>query len=457
MPDLPTIEGFRVLEEIGSGTMSSVYAAVDETLGRRVAIKVLRSTIELTSPLAAHLEREARVLSDLAHPNIGLLYAFSKSDTRMYIVLELVDGFSLASLLKKKPTMLPAGVAAIGAAVARGLQHAHEQGVVHRDIKPANILVSRRGEVKLFDFGIAQRARGAPEPVLSSSATFEDVTAFGTPAYMSPEQILGDRVDARSDVFSLGIVLYQLVSGARPFDRRDGADERPAANRIRRDPPIPLHRRAPDVPVALERIVMRAIEKLPGDRYQTASEVAEELERLAGTGCGMRGDRRILRALEQTGLVLPAPEGSGGARPIRRKRDPAANAIAGLAALGVAVVAAGLLLQGTAPHDKDSAGLLPLELAPEKPGFMRVLATPWAEVWVDGQRVETTPFARPIPLRPGTHYLALVHPNAPVEKRKVDIVSSETRTFDVVMSVAELAPRDMPKDRQSSAEKDKKR
>ena len=111
----------------------------------------------------------------------------------------------------------------------------------------------------------------------------------------------------------------------------------------------------------------------------------------------------------------------------------------------------------TAPHRDDTVGLSPLELAPDNAGFIRVLATPWAEVWVDGQRVETTPFARPIPLRPGTHYLALMHPKAPVEKRTVEIVSGETKTFDVVMSVGDLAPRDGARERQTVAEKDKKR
>jgi eukaryotic-like serine/threonine-protein kinase len=457
MPDLPTIEGFRVLEEIGGGTMSSVYSAVDLTLGRRVAIKVLRSTIQPTSPFAALLEREARVLAELGHPNIGLLYAFSKTDTRMYMVLELVDGFSLATLLKKKGTVEPDGVAAIGAAVARGLQHAHEQGIVHRDIKPANILVSRRGEVKIFDFGIAQRTRSTGEPASSPSMQPDDVAAFGTPAYMSPEQILGDSVDARSDIFSVGILLYQLVSGARPFDRRDGTDERTAAHRIRRDPPIPLHRRAPGVPVALERIVMRALEKLPGDRFQTARELAEELEGLAGTGCGLRGDRRTLRAVEQSGLVPPAAEGTAPAKPIQRKRHPLRRAIIGIGVLGAAVIGSAFLLQSSAPHGESNVGAAPLELVPPSPGFMRVLATPWADVWIDGQKVDTTPFARPIPLRPGTHYLALVHPEAPVEKRTVEIVSGETRMFDVVMSVTDVSPRDATGDRQSGAEREKKR
>ena len=214
MGDLPTIEGFlRPPRRLGSGSLSSVFKAAEEPLGRVVALKVLRGTISPSSPFASQLEREARVLAELSHPNIGCLYAFARSDTHMHLVLEFVDGWSLATLLKKKQGLPPDPVAAIGAAVARGLAHAHARGIVHRDIKPANLLVSQRGEVKIFDFGIAQRV--TDEPVGLSAPRLEDVAGFGTPAYMSPEQIMGEAVDARSDIFSLGVVLYHPSSAAR--------------------------------------------------------------------------------------------------------------------------------------------------------------------------------------------------------------------------------------------------
>ena len=441
MGDLPEIEGLRVLEELGSGSLSSVYKAVEIALGRTVALKVLRSTIAPTSPFASSLEREAKVLAELSHPNIGLLHAFVKTEARMHLVLEYVDGFSLATLLKKKPTVPPDGVAAIGAMVARGLAHAHERGVVHRDIKPANVLVSRRGEVKIFDFGIAQRAASGDEPVGLAPMRLEDVAAFGTPAYMSPEQILGESVDARSDVFSLGVVLYQLVCGARPFERGDETDRRPAAHRIRRDPAIPLHRRAPDVPPALERIVMRAIEKLPADRFQTAEAMAEQLEELVEARTSERSERLVVAALEHAGLVSPVEAPSQAAvRP--SLRASVRRAIAGLAVLGALAVVGGVVLQAAAPREGRAAGARPLELVPPKPGYLRVLVAPWAEVWVDGQPVDVTPFARAIPLPPGRHYVTLVHPGAPVEKRTIDVVTGETRTIDVVMNVGELAPHD---------------
>ncbi len=459
MADLPTIEGFSILEELGSGSLSSVYAAIEEPLGRTVALKVLKGTIPPTSPFAAQLEREARVLAELCHPNVGLLHAFSKTQTRMHLVLEYVDGFSLATLLKKRPTMATDSVAAVGAAVGRGLAHAHDRGIIHRDIKPANILVSRRGEVKIFDFGIAQRAKGAREAaslVALSPLRLEDVAAFGTPAYMSPEQILGESVDVRSDVFSLGVVLYQLVCGARPFERGDEADGRPAAHRIRRDPPIPLHRRAPDVPPALERIIMRAIEKLPANRYATAEALAVELEEIASPGSGLRGDRHVMRALENAGLVSPAEAGPAAA-PRRRRRSSTRRAIAGLAVLGGAALGGGALLQTASGSHRDPGDAPPLELAPAAPGFLRVLATPWAEIWIDGQRIDVTPLARAIPLASGTHYVTLVHPRAPVDKRAITVAPGETRTIDAIMAVPELLPKDEARAPQPSAERDKRR
>jgi eukaryotic-like serine/threonine-protein kinase len=434
--ELPSVEGYRVVEELGSGSLASVYKAIEEPLGRVVALKVLRATISPGSAFAGQLEREARVLSELCHPNVGLLYGFSKTETRMALVLEFVDGHSLASVLKRGRSVPPDSVAAIGAAVARGLAHAHDRGIVHRDIKPASILLSRRGEVKIFDFGIALAPREAAD---LSPVRLEDRSAFGTAAYMSPEQILGEGIDARSDIFSLGVVLYELLCGARPFERGDEVDRRPIAHQIRRDPPIALHRRAPDVPAALERVVMHAIEKLPADRFASAEAMAERLEELAAGRSGLRADRLVVRALVVAGLT-PASEPESTELPRRPKKTSVRRSIAGIAVLGATAVAGGGALEATAHREGLAAGARPLELAPAKPGYLRVLATPWAEVWVDGQRVEVTPFARGIPLPPGTHYVTLVHPTAPVEKRTVSIVSDDTRTIDVIMSLPEPPP-----------------
>jgi serine/threonine-protein kinase len=436
--DLPTIDGFCVLEELGSGALSSVFKAIEETIGRTVALKVLKETISPSSPFALHLEHEAQMLGELCHPNIGLLYAFAKTDARLYLVLEFVEGFSLATLLNKRPTVPPDSVAAIGAAIARGLAHAHAHGIIHRDIKPANIMASTRGDVKIFDFGIARRASASDDAIADAPGRM-DGAAFGTPAYMSPEQILGESVDARSDIFSLGIVLYQLICGARPFERGDETDRRPAANRIRRDPPIPLHRRAPEVPQALERIVMRAIEKLPVDRFQSAEVMAEQLEEVATARSGLPSEKLVVGALEHAGLISPQPT-EGMRAPARSRRATVRRAITGLAVLGCTIGVSAGTIQSTAKREGEAAGTRPLELMPASPGYLRVLATPWAEVWVDGQRVEVTPFARGIPLDAGKHYVTLVHPNAPIEKRTVSIATGETCMIDVVMAMGEVAP-----------------
>ena len=436
MTDAPRFEGFRIVEELGSGALSSVFKAVQSSLDRVVAIKVLKGTIHPTSPFAAQLEREARVLGELSHPNVGLLYDFVKDGSRLYLVLEYVDGFSLAAVLAKKARIGPDAVAAIGAAVARGLAHAHERGIVHRDIKPANLLVSKRGELKIFDFGIAQRERApsADEPLAKQ---IDENTAFGTPAYMSPEQILGEHVDARTDIFSLGTVLYQLVCGTRPFDKGDENDRRAAAHRIRRDPPVPLHRRAPEVPRALERIVMRAIEKLPVDRYASAAVLAEHLEEFLESRTRAVPNAVVVRALTRVGLLEGDAAQASAAHDLRPRASVRPTAY-GFAALFGLIVLGGAVIEitGRGGSYRVSAGERPLELAPPSAGALRVLATPWAEVWVDGQRIDTTPFARSIPLSPGKHYVTLRHPSAPIEKREVAIEPGETVTIEVVMSVA---------------------
>lgn len=427
---------YRVLDELGSGSLSTVYRAVQEPLGRVVAIKALKSTISPTSPFAMQLEREARLLATLGHPNIVQLHDFVKTATQMWLVLEHIDGFSLATVLGKRARFSAEFAATIGLELSLALAHAHERGVVHRDVKPGNVLVSKRGAIKLVDFGIAQRERlpSADEP-LERAPKGETEAAFGTPAYMSPEQILGERVDARSDVFSLGVVLYQLLAGSRPFDREGEVDRRAAAQRIRRDPAPPLRDRAPEVPRPLERIVMRCLEKLPADRYQSADEVAELLEGYVRSRTSERPGAIVLRTLVAAGLV----EGEAGTNrwQIEEKRLPLAGTLLGFALIAFAFALGGGLLQWGARGARAAAqaGSKPLELVPVAAGGLRVLATPWAEVSVDGQRIDVTPLAHAIPLAAGPHFVILTHPQAPAEKRAITIEAGETTTLDVAMKV----------------------
>jgi len=422
----------RVIEPVASGPLTDVYHAVQEPLGRHVAIKALRSTIAPSSPFAAHLAREAELLAKLHHDNILELYDFVRTDSAMWLVLEYVDGVSLADVLTKSERLSMHAALAIGVEIAKALVHAHDRGIIHRDIKPANVLVSRRGEIKLVDFGIAHddRVPSSPEPLEAGST-------FGTPAYMSPEQILGEPVDARTDIFSLGVVLYQLVAGVRPFD---GPDTKTTAHRIRHSEPPSLVSTTPSIARPFERIVMRCIEKLPSDRFASARELLSLLEALLRSETTSPTDDIVSAELVRAKIIGEAPATRRGSQqslvidPGRAPLWPAVRTYFGILLLAVG---GGVVIQMQAGKaEADTSGKKgPLELVPARAGFLRVVARPWAEVVVDGQRIEVTPFARPIPLTGGTHYVTLKHPKAFEERRVIKVTPGETVMLDVTMGV----------------------
>ena len=268
---------------------------------------------------------------------------------------------------------------------------------------------------------------------------------------MSPEQILGETVDSRSDLFSLGVVLYQMVAGVRPFEAEDAKDRRASTQRIRRAPAVPLRTRAPDVPRPLERIVMRLLEKLPADRYGSAGAVASELEEFFAPR--VRGSPRgvVVRCLKEAGLskaAAPMGEVTLAVEPRLRPVYVGFGAILGL------LLASGAAIQWAdrGAREASHAGDAPLELVPKGNASLRVLATPWANVSIDGQRVETTPFARPIPLTAGTHFVTLSHPDAPLEQRVIQLGKGESMLLDVTMNVPGLASPSAAPAAKSSAE-----
>jgi serine/threonine-protein kinase len=294
------------------------------------------------------------------------------------------------------------------------------------------VLVSRSGDVKLTDFAVAADERLPTAPEILSGAT-------GPPSlsYASPEQILGEPPDPRSDLFSLGVLLYELLAGTPPFG---GSDDRSATSRIRNEPPPPLGRYVPELSPALERVVLRCLQKLPSDRFQSASELGDALA-LAERELGATAPRdSLLAKMRAAGLETRGP------LPNKVERDPQARSTASvgrasLVLLGLSFVslAGGVAIQLTAGRsdrmagDRDTRGRL--ELLPTNAGQLRVVAQPWAHVIVDGQKLETTPFARPIPLAPGIHYVRLEHPLAPTERRTLTVTGGETIVLDVVMKV----------------------
>ena len=439
----------RVVEHVASGPLTDVYHAIQEPLGRHVAIKALRSTIAPSSPFAAHLAREAELLAKLQHDNILELYDFVRTDSAMWLVLAYVDGVSLSELLAKAERVPSAAALAIGWEIARALAHAHERGIIHRDIKPSNVLVSRRGEIKLVDFGIAHddRVPSSPEP-LEGGAT------FGTPAYMSPEQILGAPLDARTDIFSLGVVLYQLVSGVRPFD---GPDTKTTAQRIRHSEPPSLMTPAPGASRVLERVVMRCIEKVPGDRFSSARELAGALEALLRQETGAPTEEIISAELVRAKLIEPIVVSRRSSQ-ITMALDPGRASlwpsVRGFFALLLLALAGGIFIrrQVHAAENDTSGKRGTLELVPIAPGFLRVVAHPWAEVIIDGQRIDVTPFARSLPLPAGTHYVTLKHPKAVDERRVIRVATGETILLDVTMGVKGVTTLDAGADRRAQLE-----
>jgi serine/threonine protein kinase len=277
---METAGHYRILERIGAGGMGLVYRAEDTRLGRQVALKFLSSSMDGDERAAARLAREARTASSLNHPNICTIYEIGEHDGRQFIAMELLEGQSLQHAISAGPMDAPR-VVDVGIQIADALDAAHAHGIIHRDIKPANIFLTRRGHAKVLDFGIARVMREVSETATTvadfSILTTQPGTVSGTIAYMSPEQALSQSVDARSDIFSLGLVLCEMATGRQVFDGKTPAAVYDAI--LNRQPPS-CRELNPALPQGFDEIVARALEKDAALRYQTASDLRADLQRL---------------------------------------------------------------------------------------------------------------------------------------------------------------------------------
>lgn len=306
----------RVIESIGVGGMGAVWHAVDELLDRHVALKVIRPELMSRPGLAERFRSEAIVLARLQHPCIAALYGLEKRGDEFVMVMEFVDGETLDSRLATQGRLPWPEATRITRAVLDALDHAHESGVIHRDIKPANVMITRAGRVKVMDFGIA-RLVGAQRQTRTGAAV-------GTPSYMSPEQLLGQEVDGRADVYAVGTLLYELTTGHLPFEVE--GDYLRMIAQLQQVPSAPSTHQ-PDLPPGLDRIVARALQKEPDDRYATSGDfrdALEDLEREHGVlrpyGTPAAGSVTIPGATPLRGTpAVGAPE----AEPVRRV-NPAA-------------------------------------------------------------------------------------------------------------------------------------
>jgi len=281
-PDLIADQRFgpyQIISRIGEGGMGRVYLARDNRLGRNVALKLLPVQFTADAERVRRFEQEARAACSLNHPNVATIYDLGAQDGASYIAMEYVEGETLAARISGRP-IEAAEIVEIGIQVADALSEAHAKGVTHRDIKPDNIMLTSRGQIKVLDFGLAKITRPERQAVQSdTSAIYKTETGMvmGTAPYMSPEQALGQAVDHRSDVFSLGVALYEMTAGHRPFT---GANATEIIDRILHAKPEPIVRFNEQAPAGLERIVNRCLEKERERRYQSAAELVQDLRKL---------------------------------------------------------------------------------------------------------------------------------------------------------------------------------
>jgi serine/threonine-protein kinase len=265
-----TIAKNRIMGQLRRGGMGTVYRAVDETLDREVAIKVLNPELADTK-IMRRFRTEATTLAKLNHPDIATIYEFFRSEDDVLLVMELVRGETLEHICVRLAALPAESAASLTDKVLSALEHAHRAGIVHCDIKPANVMVTEDGGVKIMDFGTA-RMRGAQHGTV-------DGYMMGTPAYMSPEQVLGQELDGRADLYAAGIVLYRLLTAKLPFDAETAMA---VVQKQISEPPTPLHEHREDLPDWCDSILQRALAKSPSDRFQTAEEFREALRKATG-------------------------------------------------------------------------------------------------------------------------------------------------------------------------------
>ena len=308
---------FRIVQRIGTGGMGAVYKAEQPEMNRFVAIKILHSKYLARTDLVSRFRREARAMSHLSHPNTARVFLYGQlEDQSCYFVMEYLEGRNLAQVVRAEGPMDPLRAINIMVPVCGALEEAHQAGIIHRDLKPENIFLTSQGGItdfpKVLDFGLAKVTERQMRP--GSLILTQEGMVFGTPEFMSPEQARGEALDGRSDIYSLGIIMYELLTGKLPFDARQPMD---FINMHINQPPISLAERAPDreFPRGLEEALMRCLAKAPADRYQTAAELAQALRDVV-RGKLITGVMRSIPSQSQPSAE-PSERGSrGGAEPI---------------------------------------------------------------------------------------------------------------------------------------------
>ncbi|MDT8395091.1 MAG: serine/threonine-protein kinase [bacterium] len=412
---------YNVLEEIGRGGMAVVYRARQESLDRIVAIKEL--DLSRAGPDPKALERfqlEARAAASLDHPSIITVHDFWERSNKAYIAMEFVDGLELKEALAVAGTLEPMTAVRIGISLCKALSYAHERGIVHRDVKPGNVMLSAQGSVKLADFGIV---------LVSGSADLTTTgQVIGTPSFMSPEQIKGEPVGPPSDIFSLGVVLYETLTGVKPFT---GPSDVAVTHAIVRSRPVRIRKRNPRVPRRLVRVIMKSLRKKPTKRFATMDEMAAALERSL-----VRRAPSTAQAVSALVASVRLPQGGQEVTmPLAVESTPAAKkSRVFLLLLPAAVLILALVLWPREPPPEPG---LPGGTAPSPAAVqtvpVTVIAYPWAEILLDGKSQGYTPRARPLAIAPGRHTMVLRNPHLGKKTVTLDLKAGveETVTVDL--------------------------
>lgn len=288
------VGSYKVLEKIGEGGMGAVYKGVDLMLEREVAIKALRPELARQPDVVERFRAEAVTLAKLNHPNIATLYSFLRQGDDYFMVMEFVRGETLDSVLQRSASMPIDRAISMFCQALEGIDHAHKMGIIHRDIKPANVMLTQTGSIKVMDFGIAR--------VLGTARMTRQGSVIGTVEYMSPEQVRGEETDARSDIYSLGILLYEMLAGRVPFSH---LSEYELMKRQIEEVPPPPHEFQPGIPTMVEAAVLRALAKKPGDRFQTAEAMRSAL---LGAAAARTGPEAATSPGAATRIMAQTPE-----------------------------------------------------------------------------------------------------------------------------------------------------